>query len=164
MSTESQILALLTGRKVFDGRQWRVYDSGGTELADPGGVLWRGVHGALLWNAALVQTDDQPGQVYGGRRRRVDDLDAEDVRRHWELLELRQASEEQATKAIREASRRAQDLAAAGPVAAAAAVVPPAVAIASAQVPDPAAAGLDAQLLARRLQDEEALVMLLLNF
>lgn len=53
MATEAEVLALLTGKKVFDGRQWRVYDSGGVELADPGGVLWRGVHGALLWNAVL---------------------------------------------------------------------------------------------------------------
>jgi len=54
MATEAQILAILTGRKVFDGRQWRVYDAGGVELADSGGVLWRGVHGALLWSAALA--------------------------------------------------------------------------------------------------------------
>lgn len=50
MTTEAQILALLTGQKVFDGRTWRVYGTGGGELADSGGVLWRGVHGALLWN------------------------------------------------------------------------------------------------------------------
>lgn len=52
MATTAQVLALLTGAKVFDGGVWRVYDAGGTELADPGGVLWRGVHGALLWGAA----------------------------------------------------------------------------------------------------------------
>ena len=50
MATEADILAVLTGRKQFDGRQWRVYDSGGTEIADAGGVLWKGVHVALLWN------------------------------------------------------------------------------------------------------------------
>jgi hypothetical protein len=70
MSTEAQILALLTGRKVFDGRQWRVYDSGGTELADPGGVLWRGVHGALLWNASRVAVVTG-GQSHSGRARRI---------------------------------------------------------------------------------------------
>lgn len=52
MATTAQVLALLTGAKVFDGAVWRVYDAGGSELADPGGVLWRGVHGALLWVAA----------------------------------------------------------------------------------------------------------------
>lgn len=50
MATEADILAVLTGRKQFDGRQWWVYDSGGVEIADTGGVLWKGVHGALLWN------------------------------------------------------------------------------------------------------------------
>lgn len=51
MATADQVLALLTGAKVFDGATWRVHDAGGVELADPGGVLWRGVHGALLWGA-----------------------------------------------------------------------------------------------------------------
>lgn len=51
MATEAQVLAILTGRKVFDGRQWRVYDAAGVELGDPSGALWRGVHGAMLWNA-----------------------------------------------------------------------------------------------------------------
>lgn len=50
MATEAQILAVLTGAKVFDGNTWRVFDAGGTEIADSGGVLWRGVNGALLWN------------------------------------------------------------------------------------------------------------------
>ena len=46
-----QILALLTGRKVYDKTSglWRVYDAGGTELADPGGALWRGLHGWMLY-------------------------------------------------------------------------------------------------------------------
>jgi hypothetical protein len=26
-----------------------VYDAGGIELADPGGVLWRGLHGWMLY-------------------------------------------------------------------------------------------------------------------
>lgn len=50
MATEADILAILTGRKQFDGNTWRVYDALDTELTDSGGVLWRGVHGALLWN------------------------------------------------------------------------------------------------------------------
>jgi hypothetical protein len=54
MATTAEILALLTGRKVFDGHKWRVYDAGGTEIADPGGVLWRGVHGALYSFATAV--------------------------------------------------------------------------------------------------------------
>lgn len=69
MATEAEILALLTGRKVFDGRQWRVYDSGGVEIADPGGVLWKGVHGALLWNAALSQLNRDAGDGGGPARR-----------------------------------------------------------------------------------------------
>lgn len=56
MATEADILAVLTGRKQFDGRVWRVYDASSTEIADPGGVLWKGVHGALLWNANLPTT------------------------------------------------------------------------------------------------------------
>lgn len=50
MATEDTILAILTGRKEFDGRVWHVYDASDAELVDAGGVLWRGVHGALLWN------------------------------------------------------------------------------------------------------------------
>ena len=66
MATEDTILAVLTGRKQFDGRQWRVYDSGGTELADSGGVLWKGVHGALLWNvnASLNTHHRRPSGVF----------------------------------------------------------------------------------------------------
>ena len=65
MATEDTILAVLSGRKQFDGRQWRVYDSGGTELADPGGVLWKGVHGALLWNVnASLTTRHRPSGVF----------------------------------------------------------------------------------------------------
>ena len=65
MATEADVLAVLTGRKQFDGRQWRVYDSGGTELADPGGVLWKGVHGALLWNVNVsLNTHRRPSGVF----------------------------------------------------------------------------------------------------
>lgn len=88
MATTAQVLALLTGAKVFDGALWRVYDAGGTELADPGGVLWRGVHGALLWGAA----EEAQGQVYGkgkARARRPDDLTREEVEAQWDLLEAR---------------------------------------------------------------------------
>jgi len=70
MATEAQILAILTGRKAFDGRQWRVYDDGDVEIADAGGVMWRGVHGALLWNANQVATLDGSLWVPVLRRRR----------------------------------------------------------------------------------------------
>jgi len=70
VTTEAQILAVLTGRKVFDGRQWRVFDAGGVELADPGGVFWRGVHGALLWNANRTVAS-AGGQSYSGRAQRI---------------------------------------------------------------------------------------------
>ena len=56
-----QILALLQGRKVYDKTTglWRVYDAGGTELADPSGVLWRGLHGWMLQsNANEFGADD----------------------------------------------------------------------------------------------------------
>lgn len=44
------ILALLTGRKVYDPATglWRVYSAGGDELADTSGVLLRGLHGWML--------------------------------------------------------------------------------------------------------------------
>ncbi len=64
MATEADILAVLTGRKQFDGRQWRVYDSGGTELADSGGVLWKGVHGALLWNVNVTAGHRRPSGIF----------------------------------------------------------------------------------------------------
>ena len=65
MATEDTILAVLTGRKQFDGRQWRVYDASGTELTDSGGVLWKGVHGALLWNVnASLTTRHRPSGVF----------------------------------------------------------------------------------------------------
>ena len=50
MATEAEVLAILRGRKEFVDRTWKVYDGGGAEIVDPGGVLWRGVHGALLCN------------------------------------------------------------------------------------------------------------------
>lgn len=132
----------------------------GTSWGQAWGVSWGG-----------LQLVEPQSQVYGGRRRRrrVDDLDVDRVRQHWDLLDLRQASEEQAARAIREAARRAQDPApAATPVAASAAVDPPALAIVAGQAiaaaPVLAAAGPNADQLARLRQDEEALVMLLLNF
>lgn len=64
MAIEADILAVLTGRKQFDGRQWRVYDSGGTEIADAGGVLWKGVHGALLWNVNATTSHRRPSGVF----------------------------------------------------------------------------------------------------
>lgn len=54
MATPAQILEVLTARKEFDGTTWRVFADDGTELTDPGGVLWRGLHGSLLWNTDLV--------------------------------------------------------------------------------------------------------------
>lgn len=48
-----------------DGRQWRVYDAGGTEITDSGGVLWKGVHGALLWNVNVsLTTRHRPSGVF----------------------------------------------------------------------------------------------------
>lgn len=69
MATTSEILAVLTGRKVFDGRQWRVYDGDGVELTADGGVLWRGVHGALLWNASRTVATTGSGPDSGRARR-----------------------------------------------------------------------------------------------
>lgn len=72
MTTEADILAVLTGRKVFDGRQWRVYDAGGVELVDTAGVLWKGVHGALLWNAVLQAVPTTfAGKMPPDRARRI---------------------------------------------------------------------------------------------
>lgn len=50
MALEDDVLEVLRGKKVFDGRKWRVYDASNVELASDEGVLWRGNHGALLWN------------------------------------------------------------------------------------------------------------------
>ena len=92
MATTAEILSVLTGKKVFDGHKWRVYDPGGGELADLGGVLWRGMHGALLWNAA-IQADPAPGgHVYsaehGAKRRPTawDDIPRQQRDRHHKRL------------------------------------------------------------------------------
>jgi len=63
------ILALLTGKKVYDPatKLWRVYDAGGAELADPGGVLLRGLHGWLL--QANVQQAANGDWLIRARRR-----------------------------------------------------------------------------------------------
>lgn len=44
------ILALLTGKKVYDAGTglWRVYAPDNTELADESGILMRGLHGWML--------------------------------------------------------------------------------------------------------------------
>jgi len=48
-----QILAILLGKKVYNAvtKLWRVYDENGIELADPSGILLRGLHGWLLQKA-----------------------------------------------------------------------------------------------------------------
>lgn len=63
------ILALLTGKKVYDPatKLWRVYDNNGVELADPGGVLLRGLHGWLL--QANVQQAANGDWLIRARRR-----------------------------------------------------------------------------------------------
>lgn len=70
MAVLDQILAILTGQKVYDSTTglWRVYDQSGTELADPGGILLRGLHGWLLRQAVLVAsvTPVAPAQSGGG--------------------------------------------------------------------------------------------------
>lgn len=65
--TLEQIFEVLVGAKVFDqsSRQWRVYDSSGVELTS-GPVLWRGVHGALLW----ARQSSAPWLQRARRRRR----------------------------------------------------------------------------------------------
>ena len=67
-----QILALLTGRKVYDPAThlWRVYDSGGVEIADVGGVLQRGLHGWLLWTNAYGQFTAEITLAPAGNTRR----------------------------------------------------------------------------------------------
>lgn len=66
MAALDQILAILTGRKVYDSttRLWRVYDENGVELADPSGILLRGLHGWLLLAANQQQAEE--AQVTGG--------------------------------------------------------------------------------------------------
>lgn len=69
MGDQEQILALLLARKVFDGRSWRAYDAAGVEIQDPGGVLSKGVHGALLLQAALAFQDSAGGDGPAARNR-----------------------------------------------------------------------------------------------
>lgn len=47
----AQIYALLTGRKVFDGQMWHVFDPDGVELTPPGGIVW---HNPLLWPSNIA--------------------------------------------------------------------------------------------------------------
>lgn len=51
MPTLAEILALLTGPKVWDGTTWHTLDAHGAYLPDPANVLHAGVHGALLYAA-----------------------------------------------------------------------------------------------------------------
>ena len=58
MTTEAEVLEVLLGQKVFDGRLWHVYDAGGTELTTLDGAQWHGgTHGAILWG--------QPASTFG---------------------------------------------------------------------------------------------------
>lgn len=68
MAALDQILAILKGRKVYDSttRLWRVYDQNGIELADPSGILFRGLHGWLLQQAVLVASVTPVIPVQGG--------------------------------------------------------------------------------------------------
>ena len=74
MSTLDQILAILMGRKVYDSATglWRVYDSNGVELADPSGILLRGLHGWLLQQAAMLSAVRRECEVdfVGDRKRK----------------------------------------------------------------------------------------------
>lgn len=56
MAAIDHVLAILRGRKEFDAGAgvWHVYDGVGGELADPGGVLLRGLHGWLLRQATIA--------------------------------------------------------------------------------------------------------------
>ena len=71
MSTLDQILAILMGRKVYDSATglWRVYDSNGVELADPSGILLRGLHGWLLLAATQHQAEEEQVPTGGGNYR-----------------------------------------------------------------------------------------------
>lgn len=70
MAALDQIFAILTGRKVHDSTTglWRVYDQYGTELADLGGILLRGLHGWLLQTA----NQKEAKRTGGGRGSRRD--------------------------------------------------------------------------------------------
>ncbi len=66
-----QILAILMGRKVYDSATglWRVYDENGVELADPSGILLRGLHGWLLLAANQQQAEEEQVPTGGGNYR-----------------------------------------------------------------------------------------------
>ena len=65
-----QILALLTGTKIYDESTglWRVYD-GPAELADDSGVLWRGLHGWMLMANSNNANGDNAWLLRTRRRR-----------------------------------------------------------------------------------------------
>jgi hypothetical protein len=48
MTPFEQILEVLIGQKVKTGTNWRVFDEGGVEIADSGGVIFRANPGALI--------------------------------------------------------------------------------------------------------------------
>lgn len=57
--TLDQILAILTGRKVYNEstNTWHVYDDNGNEIVNASGVLLQGLHGFLLRQYSEVETD-----------------------------------------------------------------------------------------------------------
>ena len=58
MDTLDLIYNILVGEKVYEGDDaWHVYDKWGSELSDPGGVMWRANPGALImWPRPEVET------------------------------------------------------------------------------------------------------------
>jgi hypothetical protein len=69
VAIEDDILRLLLGQKIRGAdAEWHIYDEDGNHLADPGGVIWRGVIGVLLMWANIEEeelTDEEMLSVGG---------------------------------------------------------------------------------------------------
>lgn len=70
MAVLDQIYDILVGAKVYEDDAWHVYDKWGSELSDPGGVMWRSSPGALLmWPKAEGLPEWDTSQGMAGQRK-----------------------------------------------------------------------------------------------
>lgn len=153
--TDAQILALLEAPKVYQGGAWVALDEDGAPLADPDGILTRGLLGALLY------WPRERADIYGSGDRRRPREDDDTLRRlvqdKWEAIELaRTPPPAPATSPAPARQPVAAPAAPAAPHQAAASAISLATSLAQ------AAQAQDRLAQARRLaRDEEALVLLL---
>ena len=108
------ILAILTGRKVYDPetKLWHVFDANGIELVDTSGVLMQGLHGWLLREANQRKTTEvivaDGGAILDFQRekekkdreafRRIHQERLEIIRQHEQRIEAERLAKEEADK------------------------------------------------------------------